>query len=285
LKTHSKQLIEENLYKELRSYFKNLYYENLGISDWERICEPKVSGVTGEILASKLERHLTIKKQRILDIGCGVREFLISASKRGATVFGIDVDKQAIQLSKFRLIVNNIDANLCIAVGESLPFRDHAFDIVTSFYVLEHVNDPARVIYEALRVLKNGGIFYMCTPNSLFPYETHYKLFYFPLLPKKLAKYYLRIRRRKPLLIQEINYITLPYILRILKRSPFHIEIRNIIEEEIRYKLNNIKLIKSRKRKSVARLVRLIRIPPYFLSLFAKEIVIIVKKQNSFSSA
>ena len=42
-------------------------------------------------------------------------------------------------------------------VGESLPYRDGAYDVVMIASALDHVADPARVLAEAHRVLRPGG--------------------------------------------------------------------------------------------------------------------------------
>ncbi len=39
-----------------------------------------------------------------------------------------------------------------------LPFRDEAFDFVTSYYLLEHVNDPGVLFLELKRVSKHGFV-------------------------------------------------------------------------------------------------------------------------------
>ena len=58
----------------------------------------------------------------------------------------------------------------------ALPFPDHAFDIVFSNAVIEHVGGPLRqqaFIVEALRV---GRRVFLTTPNRWFPLEVHTRL-------------------------------------------------------------------------------------------------------------
>ena len=75
-----------------------------------------------------------------------------------------------------------------------------------------------------LRVLKPQGKLYLYVPNYLYPHEGHYKIFLPPLLPKPLARIYLRMRGRKPDFINDINYTTYYWIMRILKKYPVQIE-------------------------------------------------------------
>jgi SAM-dependent methyltransferase len=45
-----------------------------------------------------------------------------------------------------------------------IPFDDGAFDAVICNAVLEHVENPAEVIAEFARVLRPGGVLYLCVP-------------------------------------------------------------------------------------------------------------------------
>ena len=52
-----------------------------------------------------------------------------------------------------------------VADAYRLPFRDAVFDAVSALDFLEHVTEPERVIAEAARVLKPGGLFFFHTFN------------------------------------------------------------------------------------------------------------------------
>ena len=56
-------------------------------------------------------------------------------------------------------------ANYRVADAYRLPFRDAAFDAVSALDFLEHVTAPERVVAEAARVLKPGGLFFFHTFN------------------------------------------------------------------------------------------------------------------------
>lgn len=58
----------------------------------------------------------------------------------------------------------NLHAALLADVG-SLPFRDGAFDLVFSKYLLEHLPAPRRAFRELHRVMKPGAHFVFHTPN------------------------------------------------------------------------------------------------------------------------
>lgn len=49
--------------------------------------------------------------------------------------------------------------------GLCLPFKNDTFSLIISTCVLEHVNQPQKLINEAKRVLKNGGLFLLTAPQ------------------------------------------------------------------------------------------------------------------------
>jgi SAM-dependent methyltransferase len=56
---------------------------------------------------------------------------------------------------------------LLCADGYQLPFADDAFQAVLLVAVLEHTREPWRLLAEARRVLKPGGIAVMVVPNDI----------------------------------------------------------------------------------------------------------------------
>lgn len=59
-----------------------------------------------------------------------------------------------------------LDAAKVFDPADPLPYDDNSFDLIYCSWVLEHVDDPARVAGEILRILKPGGYFCAMTPNK-----------------------------------------------------------------------------------------------------------------------
>lgn len=100
-----------------------------------------------------------------LDIGCGDGNLTIKvAGIIGASkVYGVDVDERALaEASKKGIVTLKCNLN-----EEPLPFNDGVFDVVTAFEVVEHLNNPEDVFKEAFRVLKDGGVIVIETPNAM----------------------------------------------------------------------------------------------------------------------
>lgn len=111
--------------------------------------------------------HIPLHDRRILDIGCGVGQYVRHLRALPATVYGIDVERGR--------VAEGVRAvpGLMVATAEALPFRDGSFDVVLLNEVIEHVRDERRALAEAARVLPPGGHVVIYAPNRGFPFETH----------------------------------------------------------------------------------------------------------------
>lgn len=103
----------------------------------------------------------------ILDVGCGTG-IVMKDLERFGRVVGIDLEDTALKFCQKRNI-----GKLCLGSGVSLPFKDAAFDLVTAFSVVEHVQDDASFIKELSRVCKNSGRVILSTSAFNFLWSEH----------------------------------------------------------------------------------------------------------------
>jgi ubiquinone/menaquinone biosynthesis C-methylase UbiE len=92
----------------------------------------------------------------VLDIGSGKGDLisLISADRPDMRFFGSDLWKDDTNLKyKNRTPIQWISAN-----GEHLPFRKSSFDLILACEVLEHVDNPNKVLSEIQRVTKKYSL-------------------------------------------------------------------------------------------------------------------------------
>lgn len=104
------------------------------------------------------------EKARILDLGCGPgRDAKIFADK-GYTVMGIDLSEKMIAAA--RTMVKN--AKFEVMDVAKLKFKDGSFDGVWANASPMHMPkaDATKALKEAYRVLKKGGVFYLCVKEG-----------------------------------------------------------------------------------------------------------------------
>jgi|SRR3989304_8897977 len=111
--------------------------------------------------AMKLLGKIIRSSLRILDLGCGEGTRLNYLCKNPDSCVGVDISSKAVEIAKKKYArISFLNANL-----EKLPLKDESFDLVYSAFVLEHLDQPERVINEAVRVLKKGGRMLLVAPN------------------------------------------------------------------------------------------------------------------------
>jgi 2-polyprenyl-6-hydroxyphenyl methylase/3-demethylubiquinone-9 3-methyltransferase len=106
------------------------------------------------------------KNKKILDIGCGAGFLTNALAKEHHEVVGVDLSSKSLEIAKKSDITKK--AAYLQAPGEQLPFPDNSFDVISALDFLEHIEEPQRVIQEASRVLKPGGLFFFHTFNRNF---------------------------------------------------------------------------------------------------------------------
>ena len=106
-----------------------------------------------------------VRGRRVLDLGSGVGYGSDMLKSAGATeVIGIDRSREAVAYGLEHHA--HFAPDYLMADAESLPVRDQQFDVVVSFETLEHVGDHRRMLAEAKRVMRPGGLLILSTPNK-----------------------------------------------------------------------------------------------------------------------
>jgi SAM-dependent methyltransferase len=158
----------------------------------------------------------------VLDLGAGLGGMSEELLLRGASVVALEPGGAWADLASRRLERHGKPFRMLRAFGESIPLADASIDVIVSWRVLEHVRDPYRVLSEAWRVLRPGGILHLTCENYLAFHEAHYDVPWLPLLPKAVGSLYLRALGRSPAFLQQaITYTTYPQVLRDCRRIGF----------------------------------------------------------------
>lgn len=145
-----------------------------------------------------LEQELRGRRRplRVLDFGCGTGSFLEHLERFG-TVSGVDGDPDAVGFCHER---GRTEVRL-VEAGESLPFDDASFDLITTLDVIEHIEDELTALRELRRVLRPGGLLLVSVPAFRFLWgdqdeiSHHYRRYSAPRLRQSLADAGFEVRR------------------------------------------------------------------------------------------
>jgi SAM-dependent methyltransferase len=102
--------------------------------------------------------------KRVLDLGCGTGYGTAELASRATEAVGVDIAPEAIEYASQHYRT----AHFVHVTATDLPFDDGAFDLVTSFELIEHLSDWRSLLAQARRVLHPGGMFVVSTPNKLY---------------------------------------------------------------------------------------------------------------------
>ncbi len=102
----------------------------------------------------------SLRSRKLLDIGCGIGVFLEVGSERGFDVKGIDINRDILHL-----VSSEIRDKITISDFLSFEFKEK-FDIVTMWFVIEHLPDTKNILRKVSSLLKPKGILAISTPNA-----------------------------------------------------------------------------------------------------------------------
>jgi SAM-dependent methyltransferase len=132
--------------------FYEKFYENIGI------CNPdRFSINSSEKLFFKRN-----KPGRLIDMGCGMGIFLYVAKNRHFDTYGIDFDQKSINICKNHFKLENVYQ---YSVDDKNIKQLGSFDYVSLIDVLEHVDDPNKLISGSRNLLKDNGLLIVSVPN------------------------------------------------------------------------------------------------------------------------
>ena len=135
---------------------------------------------------------------KVLDIGCGGGLLTNYLAQEGHQVSGIDLSSSSLEIG----IKNDLSKTVEYkeANAYELPYQNGSFDVVAAMDVLEHVENPEKVISQASRVLRKNGLFFFHTFNrNLLSYLLVIKgvEWFIPNTPKNMHVYSLFIKPRE----------------------------------------------------------------------------------------
>lgn len=114
-----------------------------------------------------IESLVTLKNQRVLDIGCGGGILADAMARKGADVLGIDLSVKALKVAQLHALEAQTDGVQYKEISaEALAAEQPgSFDVVTCMEMLEHVPDPSSIVKACATLVKPGGHVFFSTIN------------------------------------------------------------------------------------------------------------------------
>ncbi|MGA9032936.1 MAG: class I SAM-dependent methyltransferase [Sulfuricaulis sp.] len=139
---------------------------------WERVWEvdtrdvlPSWFDVGSRNLQRILRRHVA-PGMRYLEIGCAPGRLLAWVALRlGAEVAGLDYSAVGLAAAQRLFQGAGIVADLRCENVFTNSFEPGSFDIVSSFGLIEHFDDPRPVVDEHVKLVRPGGVAMIVVPN------------------------------------------------------------------------------------------------------------------------
>jgi ubiquinone/menaquinone biosynthesis C-methylase UbiE len=122
----------------------------------------------------RLASHIE-KGDKVIDLGCGTGELTLRAAEKGATVKGIDVNSQMLEIAQNRARNMHLTQNVQfreMGIAELGAEQSETYDAVMSGLCFSELTEDELVysVREAERILKPGGLLLVAdlvTPKSI----------------------------------------------------------------------------------------------------------------------
>lgn len=131
---------------------------------------PECAELESEIYGCHMERYKFadnfVKDKIILDLSCGDGYGSFMLAQTASVVYGIDKDKETIDLAKIKYKKENL--HFSVGMAEAINFSENFFDVVVSFETIEHLTEGEQKLFLSgvKKSLRKGGKFIISTPDK-----------------------------------------------------------------------------------------------------------------------
>ena len=126
--------------------------------------------------------------RRILDLGSGMGGASVALALEGAAPLAFEYNRAYCDIIRLRAARYELALPIVNGVGERLPFAEGSFDLAICWDVVEHVQNPDRLLAELAQVLRPGGRALLTVINRYAFRDPHYHLPLLNWMPRPLAE-------------------------------------------------------------------------------------------------
>lgn len=141
----------------------------------------------------RVAKYINNINYKILDLGCGYNAELLSLFSSKIKQ-GVGIDFSVTKKSKGENIIL-LDGH----VDKHINLKDNSFDVITALALIEHVENPSKMLQEAHRLLKKNGILLLTTPEVKSKRLLEFLAFRMGVISKREIKDHKRYYSKKSL--------------------------------------------------------------------------------------
>lgn len=146
---------------ELSEIYSEQYFLDNGDKKVTEIVN-KLKRATAELYLQQFEKdNKSVGNLSLLEIGCGMGDFLLVAKEKGFRVSGLEVTNYLVEFTNRRLGFAGVQKGYI----EDSTFQKGSFDVVAFFDVIEHVRNPVEYMKRVNALLKTSGKVFLATPT------------------------------------------------------------------------------------------------------------------------
>ena len=121
---------------------------------------------TARLQLAQIAAHMPAKeahteKPRMLEVGCGLGNFMFEAQRAGFDVHGLDVSASAVNSANDLLG----EERAHVGILETADFTKESFDIIVLADVIEHARDPIALMKSVRALVKQSGMIFIALPS------------------------------------------------------------------------------------------------------------------------
>jgi len=178
----------------------------------------------GMIRRDLAHRKKKLEAMQVLDIGCFTGDFLCCMVKNGCSVYGLELQKEAVAIASQSLPGRVFQSNV---MDDSLTLPVREFDMATMLGIVEHVVQPIELLRRVKDLLKLGGFLVVQTPNTSSVLAALMKRRWMPFTPvehihlfsrKSLVEALEKIGFKDITVKPHIKVLTIKYVYEMLSR-------------------------------------------------------------------
>jgi 2-polyprenyl-3-methyl-5-hydroxy-6-metoxy-1,4-benzoquinol methylase len=140
-------------------------------TSWKKIPFGKYQGIEKYLAINKkldllFKQFLEKGNKKVLEIGCAKAKKLIYFAKEfDYEVYGVDYSEKGVKIAKENLRIAGVKGTILCEDIFQTTFEKESFDIVYSMGLIEHFENPSRIIDAHIKLLKRGGTLIITIPN------------------------------------------------------------------------------------------------------------------------